>query len=158
MTKKYRYCDKKKLYLPQKDWMLHCRTEWKWSLIGHCTIWGHPGSCLHLSHWHPALRGLVQGGLGRGAGLHQPRQHTGEKANNKGTVRQESCLVRMQIRCWICCANFENNGRIKIWTWVRRLLKACCWILNKGKSHICITYKHLTNSSPNFSNYWQIKL
>lgn len=84
-------------YLPQKDWKLHSHTEWKWSLIGHCTIWGHQGSRLHLSHWHQALRGQVQGGLDRGAGLHQPRQHTEEKWNNKdGQTRCD--IIHMQIK------------------------------------------------------------
>lgn len=100
------------MYLPQKDWTLRSHTEQKWSLIGHCTIWGRPGNCLRLSHWHPALRGQVQVSLGRGAGLHQPRQHTGEKIKKRKTswmVRQKWQIFHVQIRKWIIWAILQKN-------------------------------------------------
>lgn len=143
MNKKYKQYIYFKLDLPQIDWTPHCHTVWKWSLIGHCTIWVHPRNCLHLSHWHPALKGQVQGGLDRGAGLHQPRQHTGEKEKQQHGQKGLP-FFHMQIRQWNHCAKFENNGGIK--TRVKPLLKTC----------ICITYK------PNLLNtvllllYWSL--
>lgn len=149
------YC---KLDLPQRDWTPHCHTVWKWSLIGHCTIWVHPKNCLHLSHWRPALKGQVQGGLDRGAGLHQPRRHTGEKENNKNGQKGSTSFFICKSDNEIFVPSLKTMEGSKSGHESNFFSKTCRCILDKINPHICATYKQL-----GFSNllnlllvYWSL--